>query len=564
MKTGKIPGARRRVVLQPATYQGLQRGVNQLANAVRPTLGPRHGVVAISGIDYHDKTPQLFDDGGTIARHIIQLQDRDADVGAMLVRDLLWRLQQQVGDGTATAAVIVARVFNEGVRYLAAGGNAMRLRSYLEEGARIILDQLTAMSRPTRGKEELAQIAGSLSYDAELARYMGEIFDIIGEWGRLEIREGRSREVEREYVEGMYWDRGLLSRAMYGDHSQPRVELQDAAILISDLEIEEPGQLFPVLEMAIRSEIPALLVVADKLSDKAACFLLRNKNPERFQAIVVKTPGWGKEQRAAALEDLTVLTGGRAFIRVAGDSLERITLQDLGRARRVWADLKQFGIVGGKGDPRALRGHIGILRKTHEHTEAVQDRDALQKRIGMLMSGTATLWVGGASEIEIKARFEVAKRTAATMRAAMMEGVLPGGGVALLACRPALRSRLAESSDPDQRAAYRILIKAVEEPFRVIVSNAGHDDSDVLADIRRDDRDTSDRPEGERFYGFDVLAGKVVDVAQAGIWDATTVQKAAVYGALTTAAIALTVDVLVHPAEPEQAPLPQTAKRKQI
>jgi chaperonin GroEL len=510
--------------------------------------------VAIDNVDYHDKTPKLFDDGGTIARHIIQLRDRDADVGAMLVRDLLWRLQQQVGDGTATAAVILQRVYNDGVRYLTAGGNAMQLKLYLGQGMQVILDQLTAMTVPVEGKEKLARIALSLCYDPTLANYMGEVFDIIGEWGRLEIREGHSRDVERNYTEGMYWDRGLMSREMFTDHSKPRVEFEDASILISDLEIEKPSQLYPALELAIRAEIPAMLIVAEKLSERTIHFLLANKDPERFQAIAVKLPGSVKEQKAGALQDLAILTGGRPFIQVAGDTLESIVLQDLGRARRVWANYKHFGIIGGKGDPRALRQHIGQLRRAYEHTERVQDQEALQKRIGKLMGGTATLRVGGATEMEVEARVTIAKRTAATMRAAMKEGVLPGGGTALLACRPALREKLDGSSSVDAQAAYRILLRAVEEPFRTIVSNAGYDDRDVMAQVRLTGAD----------HGFDVNSGSVVDMVEAGIYDAARVLKAAAYGALTTAALALTVDVLVHHGEPEQARLPEAAKRKQL
>jgi chaperonin GroEL len=532
--------------------------MNALANAVRPTLGPRPRLVAIDNVDYHSSTPQVFDDGGTIARHIIQLQDRNADVGAMLLRDLLWRLQSQTGDGAATAAVIVQKVYNEGVRYLTAGGNAMQLKSHLEQGMRLILDLLNDMSAPVEGKEQLAQIAESLSYDPPLARYMGEIFDIIGEWGRLEVREGHTREIEREYVEGMYWERGLLSREMYTDHSKPRIEFEDAAILISDLELEEPSQLYPALEVAIRSEIPALLIVAQKISPRVIHFLLANKDPDRFQAIAVRTPGSISEQRAEALQDLAALTNGRPFVQAAGDTLDRITAADFGRARRVWANFKQFGIIGGKGDPRALRQHISELRSAYQHTQVVQDQEALQKRIGKLMGGTATLRVGGTTEMEVKDRVETAKRTATTLRLAMREGILPGGGTALLACLPALREKLARSTNAreraDERAAYRILIRAMEEPFRTIVSNAGYDDSDVMAEVRL----------AGPGHGFDVVSGKVVDVAQAGIYDAAAVQKAVVYGALSTAALALTVDVLVLRGEPEQAPLPKPAQRKQL
>ena len=542
------------VVFQPATRRGIQRGLDQLVNAVRPTLGPRPRLVAIDNIDYHSNTPQLFDDGGTIARYLIQLQGREADMGAMLVRDLLWRLQQQVGDGTATAAVIVQKVYSEGVRYLAAGGNAMQLKRHLERGMRLILEQLSGQTIQLSGKEKLARLAESLCYDPPLAHYLGEIFDIIGEWGRLEIRKGQSREVVREYVEGMYWDQGLLSREMFTDHSKPRVEFEDAAILISDLEIEEPIQLFPALEMAIRTEIPALLIIAEKLSAKAINFLLRNKDPEKFQVIAVRTPGWDKAEKAAALQDLAILTGGRPFVKAAGDTFDRIRPEDLGHARRAWADYKHFGIVGGKGDPRLLRQHIAELRRGYENTEKVQDREAMQARVGKLLGGTATLWVGGVTEMEIEARVELAKRTAATMRAAMREGVLPGGGVALLACRPVLRERLAESTDADERAAYRILTTALEEPFRAIVANAGYDASDVMAEVRL----------AGPGYGFDVTSGQVVDMVQAGIYDVTMVQKAVVFGALTTAAMALTVDVLVLHREPEQAPLPEPAKWKRL
>ena len=430
----------------------------------------------------------------------------------------------------------------------------MQLKSYLEEGMRLIIDQLTAMTQQVAGQDVLAQIAESLCYDPELAMYMGEVFDTIGEWGRLEIREGHSRGVEREYVEGMYWDQGLLSREMYTDHSEPRVEFEDAAILISDLEIEEPRQLYPVLEMAIRSEIPAMLIVAAKLSPSVIHFLLANKDPERFQAVAVRTPGTGKEERAGSLQDLAILSNGRPFIKVAGDTLDRIKPEDLGSARRIWANYSHFGIIGGKGDPRALRQHIGKLRRAYEHTDTVQDQEALQKRIGKIMGGTATLRVGGATEREVEARVAIAKRTAVTMRAAMTDGVLPGGGTSLLACRPALQEKLATSTDSDERAAYGILLRAMETPFRTIVSNAGHDASDMMAEVRL----------AGPGYGFDATRGQVVEMMKAGIYDATAVLKAVVFGALSTSAMALTVDVLVHHGEPEQAPLPKPAKRKKL
>lgn len=544
----------RRVVFQPAAYRGMQRGINQMIEAIRPTLGPRPRIVAIDRI-LDDKMPELLDNGGVIARRIIQLADRDEDVGAMFIREVLWRLHDQVGDGTATAAVLFQSVYNEGIRYLASGGNATRLKAYLEKGMRAILDQLTGMSVHVEGKEKLAQVAESICYDPPTAKFLGEIFDIIGEYGRLEIRSGRSRELEREYVEGMYWERGLVSREMITDHERVRTEFEDGAILISDLEIEDPRQLFPALELAIRSNIRGLLIVTGKLSDKAIGFLLANRKPDKFQAVAVKTPGWGTEEQAWALEDLAVLTGGRPFIRSAGDTFNQIRPEDFGRVRRVWADHRNFGLVGGKGNPRAIRQHIANLRTTLDDTEDSALHEKLLKRIGKLLGGSATLWVGGATELEIEERVELAKRTAAAMRGAIKEGVLPGGGVALLACRPTLQQMLDESSDPDARAAYRILMKALETPTRTIVANAGCDASEVMAEIKL----------AGPGHGFDVTSGKVVDMAQAGIYDATAVQKMALFSAIASAGLALTIDVLIHRAEqPEQATVPTPGKRKRL
>jgi chaperonin GroEL len=249
------------------------------------------------------------------------------------------------------------------------------------------------------------------------------------------------------------------------------------------------------------------------------------------------------------------LTGGRPFVKVAGDTFNRVKVEDFGRARRIWADTRNFGIIGGKGNPRTLRQHIATLRTSFEQTDEIVPRDKLRTRIGKLLGGSATLWVGGATELEIDERQELAKRTAAAMRGAMMEGVLPGGGVSLLACRPALQEKLDQSTEPDERAAYHILLKAMAEPIRTIIANAGHDASDVMAEIRLTGPG----------YGFDAISEQVVDVAQAGIWDGATVLKSAVYTAIASAAQALTVDILIHRTEqPDRATVSGPGKRKRL
>ncbi|MEE8390218.1 MAG: chaperonin GroEL [Anaerolineae bacterium] len=534
----------RRVVFQPATYQGLQRGIHQIVEAVRPTLGPLPRIVALEHSHGRYRLPELLDDGGVIARRILQLPKRDEDMGAMFVRHLLWRLREEVGDGTATAAVLFRSIYEQGVRYIVAGGNAMRLRHYLENGMRVIMDELTGMAVQVAGKKKLAQIAESICYDAPLAKMMGEIFDIIGEYGRLEIRSGRSREIEREYVEGMYWNSGLTSRQMIADRTKLRTEIENAAILISNLKIEDPRQLLFVANKLLRAEIRTLLVIASEFSESATGVLLStSRDHAKFQAIAVKTPGMAMSDQIGAMEDLAVLTGGRPLVRAAGHTLDGVKLEDLGRARRVWADRTYFGIVGGKGDPRALRQHIAELRAAFKHTDDSEIRKKLRERIGKLMGGSATLWVGGATELEIDARKAQAERTSDALRGAIMEGVLPGGGVSLLACRPALRERLDHGTDLDERAAYRILIKALEIPIRTILTNAGHDASEVMAEIKH----------AGAGRGFDVRSGQIVDVAEAGIFDVASVQRAAVRSAVAGAALALTVDVLVHHKAPRQA-----------
>jgi len=525
-----------------------------MANAVRPTLGPRPRIVAIDRI-LDDKMPEMLDNGGIIVRRIIQLADRDEDVGAMFVRDVLWTLHDQVGDGTATAAVLLQSIFNHGVRYLASGGNATRLKHHLEQGTHLILDELSRISTPVSGPDQLAQVARSICYDASMAKLMGEIFDIIGEYGRLEIRPGRSRHDEREYVEGLYWDRGLVSRAMMADHTHTRTEFENGAILISNLEIEQPQQLFPALEVALRHNVRSLLIVANKFSDAAISFLLANRRPDKFQVVAVKTPGWGEQEQAWAMEDLAVLSAGRPFVKAAGDTFASIQPDHLGHARRVWADRRNFGIIGGKGDPRVLRQHIATLRAAHNQTDDIVLRDKLLQRIGKLLGGSATLWIGGVTELEIEERQEVAKRTAAAMRGAIMEGVLPGGGVALLTCQPALQARLDQSQDPDARAAYRILLEAMEAPMRAIAANAGFDASHAMAHVKL----------AGPGHGFDVTSGQVVDMDQAGIFDASGVLKAAVYAAIASAGLALSIDVIVHRKEqPTHASAKSPGKRKRL
>ncbi len=548
-KPPKEPEYRPYVVFQPLTARALQRGVNTLVNLMRPTLGPHHRVVAIDRV-VRGGTPEMLDSGGIIARRFIQLPDRDADMGAMFVRHMVWRQHEREGDGTVTLAVLFQSIFNQGVTYLAAGGNAMEFRRQLEIGARVILAELATMAKPVDGPETLTRVAESICFDPPMAKMLGEIFDIIGEYGRLELREGRGFEPEREYVEGSYWDGGLLSRAMMApmerkapmpgsrptDRSVLRAEAENAALLLTNLDIQDPEDMAPVLRMALDAGHKALVIVARNISDSVTSLLMANRSPERLWMFAVKSPGPGSDDELDGLEDMARLTGAIPLTSTAGEVLSDVTPEHFGRARLAWANHEYFGILGGGGDPRALRQHIADLRAAYRRISAADDRKKLRARIGKLTGGTATLWIGGFTPADIAFKKELAERAGDAVRGALLDGVVPGGGAALLACQPVVETLLKQATEPDARAAYRSLHRALEEPARVLVENAGYDPSHVLAEIQH-------APAG---HGFDASSGKVVNMAAAGIFDAASVLREAVLTAVTSAGLALTTDVLVH------------------
>ncbi|MBZ0300077.1 MAG: hypothetical protein K8J31_10065 [Anaerolineae bacterium] len=535
MRIKRTPG----LVFQPQTHHALRSGIHQFASAIRPTLGPIARTVAIDQIVKPGATPEVLDSGGVIARRIIELADSNQDVGAMLMRALVCRQHDLVGDGAATTAVLFQAIYNQGLRYLAAGGNATRLRAALDRALPVILSELDRMTFFVEGKERLGHIAQSICHDADMAALMGEIFDIIGEHGQLDIRQDQGRGLRRDYVEGAYWNGGLFSRAMVADAAAGRTDFENAALFLCDFEVKEARDLFPIFEAAIDANVGALVIVIRSLSDQAMSLVVAANKPEKLKVMAVKLPGLNPVDRQAALEDLAVLTGATPLLTAAGDQTRGTTPAHFGRARRVWADLRNFGILSGRGNPRALRQHLLNLEENFRRTSDPDLRAKLQPRIGRLWGGSATLWVGGSTKLEIEARKAVAERTAGTLRAAVREGVLPGGGMALLNCRSALDTL--RPDDADERAAYRTLHEALAEPARAIFENAGYDASEVLAKL-------SFEPSN---CGFDVLSGQVVDVCEAGILDSAAVLKSAVRSAVTTASLALSIDVLVHHRKPE-------------
>ena len=531
------------VLFQPAVSRSMQRGINKILASVRPTLGPLPRYVAIEQIAGRDRPPERLDSGGTIARRIIQLQNRNEDVGAMFIRNVLFSMQEKVGDGTATAAVLFQSIYNQSLHYLSNGGSAMRLHQFLDEGATLIDTELKKQTIRLRGKKQLSGLAATITNDTEMANYLGEIFDIIGAYGRLELRKGRSRELEREYVEGIYWDAAIISREMIYDKSENKTIFEDTHILVSDLDIQDPQELLPLMDLCVRNGIKDLLLVCTGISDRALGLLFLKPNLEKLKIAAVKSPEMSMTARIGALNDLAILTGAQVLASSANDTLENVKLEHLGRARRAWANVDNFGIIGGKGDPRRLREHIASLRQGYANIQDPDDRKKILERLGKLMGGSATLWVGDLTPNAVEMRKELASRAAEAMRGAMRDGVVPGGGVALLNCRAVIRQALQGLTDSDELAAYRILIKALEEPFRVLVMNGGGDLDEISPAVKA----------AGPGFGYDVVKKEIVDMVKANIYDVAPVVKAAVYAAVHGAALAITTDVVIHRKNPPES-----------
>ncbi|MCC6499592.1 MAG: hypothetical protein IT313_04905 [Anaerolineales bacterium] len=532
------PTQKPEVKFQPDVWRAFQRGAHKIVDAVSPTLGPRPRLVAIQPTHRSDP-PELLDDAGQIARRIIQLPNRDEDIGAMFVRQMLWRLREDVGDGAATAAVLFKAVYDECLKSIAAGGNAMRVRVGLEKSLDVALRALDGQIQPLAGRKQVADFARSVCADDSITDLLGEIFDLLGAEGQLTVQLGRSNMTEREYVEGHLWAGGLLTRSLMLDPIQSRSRLENTAILISDFEIESASQLTPALRCALQNGEQNLILIARKLSEEATALLVKiNRDSKQMRVTAVKTPGTGMMDQSAALDDLCALTGGRAVVQAVDQNFENLTPAHFGHARRAWADMERFVVVNGMGEPRALRSHIHTLRRAIEKSDTPEQRNKLRERIGRLFGGAAILSAGGATETEMKTRREIAERAALTLRSALRDGVVNGGGIALLDCRPALAEFSKQLLDEDERAACRALGKVLDAPARLILTNSGFDPSGFLTRLGQG-------------RGIDARNGQAVEMRSAGILDSAASVRGALIRAVRAAALALTVDVVVHKRNPQ-------------
>lgn len=525
------------VLFQPEARQHFVRGVRRIVAALRPTLGPfPRGVLTMPerGIG---REPEWLDSSGVIARRIVRLADEYADPGAMFVRQMVWRLHEDVGDGAATAAVIFQELLEQGMRHIAAGGDPMRLQRRLITAAESICAALAAQATPLKGRQQIASVAESLCADPIIAVALGEVFDIMGAEGCIEVRSGFRPGIEREYTEGMVYESAILSPLPQSEGVPRQVELEQAAVVISDLEVANPHDLLPAMEQALASGAKALVLIVDHLTDEARALLAVNRRAGALPSFAVRIPGLRREEQIAALDDVAVVTGGVPLRREAGASLSAITPAHLGRVRRAWASASHFGLARGNGDPRAARLHLDTLRRALERADNPTMRRDLQQRVGRLSGGSAIVRVCGATAAETSARVALVQRTVNILRGALRSGVVPGGGAALLACRQAMR---AARADDDASVASAIWRRALAAPARAIVANAGYD---VNAIIRMLDS----LPAG---YGLDARSGQLTDMHRAGVLDPVETLIAAVRAAGSSAALALTIEAQVYRRSP--------------
>jgi chaperonin GroEL len=514
----------------------MKRGVDTMSRLVRGTLGPRARTVAIMPIVGTDRPPEILDDGAVIARRTLQLPDPFEDMGAMIIRQLACKIGDTVGDGSATAVVIAQAVLDESIRYVAAGGNAMFVKRGLEKALPVALAALDKQGRPVGSPEDLRRVAAACTRDPKIAAMIGEIFDIIGRDGVVMVENGHSTTIDREYVEGIQWDKGWASPYLVMDTDRMESTLENALIFTTDRFITKSDEVVPVLQCALEHGERRLFFLAGDISGEALATLVANKQQNVIEIVAVKAPGFG-ERRFRILEDIAIVTGGKVLKEDAGDMMDQVTFEHFGRARRVWCNKDYFTIVEGAGNPSAIRKRISQVKTEINLVTDDYERGKMRERLGKLTGGLAILRVGAATDIERDEKKLQAEDAVVSTRLAVEGGLVAGGGVALLGCIPAVR---ALELPGDEAMGVEILVKALEAPTRQILVNGGFAPNPIVAEIENS-------ADGR---GFDVIAGEFVDMWDAGIVDPLLVVRAALQTALSTAMMALTTNALVRKSQP--------------
>jgi chaperonin GroEL len=518
--------------------RSLERGVNILADAVKVTLGPKGRYVVL---DKKFGAPTITNDGVTIAREI-EVEDVFENQGAQLVREVATSTNDVAGDGTTTATVLAQAIVREGMKNVAAGANPMALKRGVESAVDAVVENLKTQSKDVSGREDIARIATVSSREREIGDVIADAIEKVGKDGVVNVEEGQTLGLELEFTEGMQFDKGYLSPYMITDPERMEAVLEDPYILVANQKIGAVKDLLPVLEQVIQSGKP-LLIVAEDVEGESLATIVVNKLRGTFQAVAVKAPGFG-DRRKRMLEDIAILTGGEVITEEMGLKLENTKLSQLGRARRIVVDKDTTTIIDGAGETEAIKGRIKQLKSEIENTDSDFDREKLQERLAKLSGGVAVVKVGASTETEMKEKKHRVEDALQAARAALEEGQVPGGGVALINAAEAVREDVLGKLEGDERTGAQIIIRALEEPLRQLAYNAGLEGSVVVQQVRSADKG----------FGLNVETGEVEDLLKSGIGDPTMVTRSALQNAASIAKNILTTEAVVAEA-PEKNPV---------
>jgi len=518
--------------------KSLKTGIDTLADAVRTTLGPKGRNVAL---DKKFGAPTVTHDGVTVAKEI-ELADPFENMGAQLLKEAATKTNDVAGDGTTTATVLAQAIVNEGMKNVAAGANPMLLKQGLGLATDAIVAAIKAMATEVQGRDEIAQVAAISAADKEIGNLIADVMEKVGKDGVITVEQSRGVAFETEYTEGMQFDRGYISPYFVTNPERMVAELEDPFILITDKKISAVQDILPLLEKAL-SITKNLVIIAEDVDGEALATLVVNKLRGTVNALAIKAPGFG-DRRKEMLRDIAILTGGQVISEEIGRRLDTATIEDLGRARRVTADKDNTTVVEGRGDEAAIKGRVAEIRAQIETTTSDYDREKLQERQAKLAGGVAVIKVGAATETEQKEKQHRVEDALSATRAAVEEGIVPGGGVALINALKGLDGLEAEG---DIKTGINIMRRALEEPLRGIAANAGQDGAVVIANVRRM------QAEGNNTAGYDVIGNDYGDMLAKGIIDPAKVTRSAVENAASIAGMILTTDALITD-KPEAAP----------
>jgi len=532
----------KQLVFDEQARRSLKKGIDVLAGAVKTTLGPKGRNVAL---DKKFGAPSVTHDGVTVAKEI-SLEDPFENMGAQLLKEAATKTNDVAGDGTTTATVLAQSIVNEGLKNLAAGANPMLLRQGIEKGTQAVVEYIQNMATPVEGEREIAQIASISAADEQIGQLIAQVMSRVGKDGVITVEESRGVSFETEYVEGMQIDRGYISPYFVTNAERMEAVIENPYILITDKKISAVADILPILERLTQMGSRDIVIIAEDVDGEALATLVVNKLRGILNVLAVKAPGFG-DRRKDMLRDIAVLTGGQLISEETGRKLDSVQLSDLGQARRVVAKKEETTFVEGKGDLKAIQARIRQIKAQIEETTSDYDREKLQERLAKLSGGVALIKVGAGTEVELKFRKTRVEDALSATRAAVEEGIVPGGGVALLNAVEALDK---VQLTGDAATGVLILRRALEEPLRQIAANAGEDGAVVVENVRRVQREQNNRR-----IGYDVLTGQYVDMVEAGIIDPAKVTRSALQNASSIASMILTTEALITDLpEKEKAP----------